>query len=390
METPRVDRWWRRVGPWVGIGTSPAALMTGGGLAAGLHGPRLAICLLAGAVALAALAAAQGIVGQRSGRSLVAVLERPLGTAGARYVAGAVMAAMMLGWFGVNSDAAGTAAARLAGVDPWLGIVAFTLFALVVTVRGIGSLSTAAVVAGAATAVLVVWSLLIVAGRDGAGWGSASTVEHPGSLLHGIGLMVGYGAAFALRAPDFTRDLGRPGDVVRCAAWGLALPLTLFGAVGAAVYVVTGAWNVADMWTRLGSDRIGYIIIAIGFLGSVMTNLFSGALAVRSATRLGPRAGMTAFFVVGVALALAGLADHMLDYLVLMTVTAPGLVVLCVVTLRGRRAVSAWNAAGLTTWGLSTAAGLACAAWAPALALPGALAVSAALAAGFQSRGVLG
>ena len=54
------DGWLGRVGPWVGIGTSPAALMTGGGLGAGLRGGELVAALLTGVVLLAALAIGAG------------------------------------------------------------------------------------------------------------------------------------------------------------------------------------------------------------------------------------------------------------------------------------------------------------------------------------------
>lgn len=370
-----MDAWWKRAGPWVGIGTSPAALMTGGGLAKGLEGGRLVATLLVGVAALCVLATVQGVVGQRHGGALVGVLEAPLGTSGARRVAGAVMALMMLGWFGVNVDAAGTAAARLAGVAPAVGIVAFAVVALAVTLRGVGHLSAAALVAGVATSALAAWSLGLLAQHGDVGVRSAHTAAEPVSMLHGVGLMVGYGAAFALRTPDFTADLVRARDVVLCAVCGLAIPLAAFAALGAATYAWTGAWNIADMWGRLGSDRLGYAIIAVGFFGSVMTNLFSGALATGSAAGLGPAAAMGAFFALGLGLAVGGLADHMLGYLVLMAVTAPGLVLLCV---WGRgRPVRPWNPVGLAAWGASMAVGLALAAVAPGWALPASLATAA-------------
>lgn len=379
-----MDVWWKRAGPWVGIGTSPAALMAGGGLAEGLEGATLAATLLTGVAALCALATAQGIVGQRRGGTLVSVLEAPLGTMGARRVAGAVMALMMLGWFGVNVDAAGTAAARLAGVPPTAGVVAFAVLALAVTVRGVGQLSAAALVAGLATTALALWSAALLIRHGDVAFASPHTATDPISPLHGVGLMVGYGAAFALRTPDFTADLARARHVVMCAVWGLAVPLAAFASLGAAAYASTGTWHVAQMWGRLGSDRLGYAIIAVGFFGSVMTNLFSGALATASATRARPAVAMGAFFAGGLALAVAGLADHMLDYLVLMAVAAPGLIALCVI---GRRApVRRWSGPGLAAWGLSIAAGLVAARVVPALALPAALVVSAAVYGGARRR----
>lgn len=371
MSSPPVDAWWKRVGPWVGIGTSPAAVMTGGGLASGMDGTRLILAIGLGVAALCALATVQGIAGQRQGRRLVDMLVPCLGTHGARFAAGTAMALMMLGWFGVNVDAAGTAAARLADVPRPIGVVVFALLALVVTVRGVGHLSAAALVAGLATTVMVGWSLVLLGGQDRA---APVPPTHSIGVWHGVALVVGYGAAFALRTPDFTRDLARPRQVVACAVVGLGAPLVAFAATGAAVYAATGEWIVADMWHALGAERLGYGIIAVGFFGSVMTNLFSGALAVGSAAGLRPGLAMGAVFGIGLALALAGLASQMLSYLALMAVTAPGLVVVCVAFSGG--GTRKWNVSGMVAWAASSTAGIAAMWWAPGAALAASLAVA--------------
>ena len=57
--------WLRRVGPWVGIGTSPAALMMGGGVAEKVQGAAMLAAIAVGVLLLAGLAAAQGLLGQR-------------------------------------------------------------------------------------------------------------------------------------------------------------------------------------------------------------------------------------------------------------------------------------------------------------------------------------
>src|SRR5437764_9537565 len=71
--------WLRRIGPWVGIGTSPAVLMMGGGVAQGIEGPLLMAAIGVGVVALGILAAAQGLIGQRTGRPLLALSAEALG-----------------------------------------------------------------------------------------------------------------------------------------------------------------------------------------------------------------------------------------------------------------------------------------------------------------------
>lgn len=358
MHPEHAAGWRQRLGPWIGIGTSPVALMTGGGLAQGLEGARLMLTLAIGVLVLTGLAVVQGIAGQQAGTPLSGLVAQPLGSAGTRFIASAVMALMMLGWFAVNVGAAGTAVGVLAGIPRPLAVVAFALMTLAITWRGIGHLSAAAVVAGVATAALVAWSVVLVRDTPTFGMTSPLTAREPIGMLHGVGLMVGYGAAFALRTPDFTHDLRRRRDVVWCGLVGLAVPLVAFAAVGAGLYAVTGRWDISAVWGDIGSARLGYAIIAVGFVGSVMTNLYSGALASEAIAPIRHHYGLLAVCAMGTVLAVVGFADRLLEYLVVMAVVAPGLVVLCVCAPPAAP-VPRWRAPGLGIWAASVAAGLA-------------------------------
>lgn len=371
--------WLRRVGPWVGIGTSPAAIMMGGGLAEGLEGLLLVATLTVGVVALTALAVAQGVLGQRRRMPLGPLTAGPLGEAGARRVAALAMLMMMVGWYGVNVGVAGVATGRLLGIPDTGGIVLFGLLALATVWRGISALSWAALAAGVATVVLAAWGLHLAAGSSDLALTSARTAADPVSPLQGIAIVVGFGAAFALRTPDFTRDLERPRQVLWCALAGMTVPLVCFALAGAALHAATGTWDLADVLNRLSSPTAAYLFVAIGFFGSVMTNVYSGALALEAAGRVRHRHAMVAVTLVGMVLAASGFRERMLGYLVGMAILAPGLVVLCVLFWRGpARVTPGWRRPGLVAWGVSVGVGLGVQATGS-----GAGALAAALVAGF-------
>ena len=103
----------RRLGPWVGIGTSPAALMVGGGVADGNETWRLLVAIGIGTTLLAGLAVAQGILGQRRHARLRTLSADALGTEGGRRIASPVLAVMMIGWFGFNTSVAGAGLGKL-------------------------------------------------------------------------------------------------------------------------------------------------------------------------------------------------------------------------------------------------------------------------------------
>lgn len=357
---PPTVGWLRRIGPWVGVGTSPAALMLGGGLAEGLEGAVLVVTLLLGAALLAALAIGQGVLGQRRGLTLHGLTAGPLGVEGSRRVAALAMLGMMVGWFGVNVGVAGVATARLLDIPDTAGVTVFGVVALATVWRGVSWLSWAALAAGLATVVLAAWGLHLTAEAHPLTLTSPRTGVEPLGVLGGVSLVVGYGAAFALRTPDFTRDLERPRQVVWCGLAGLAAPLVVFALVGAALQAATGTWNLADVLNRLSSPTAAYVFVAVGFFGSVMTNVYSGALALSAAAPVEHRRAMVAVTAVGVVLAASGFSERMLEYLVGMAIIAPGLAVLCWLAWRTlRQPPVGWRTAGLVAWGGSVAVGVA-------------------------------
>ncbi len=374
-------RWFARVGPWVGIGTSPAALMAGGGVAEGQGGLDVVVAIVAGVLGLTALAVAQGALGQRRHAPLLALTAGPLGTRASRATASVAMLAMMLGWFAVNVSAAGAALGRLIGAPDRVGMVLVALVALALVWGGVGRLSWAALTAGAATVALAAYGLWVVTGERDVGL--AGPPESPEPLLAGAALMVGYGAAFALRTPDFTRDLARTRHVVWCALAGLTVPVVAFALVGALLQRSTGTWDLADVLTDLGSTRVAYLFVAVGFAGSIMTNIWSGALSLGDALpRIPHRRAMVMVTAAGTLLAALRFSQWMIPYLTVMALTASPLIAVMLTheVLRRRGAAvagRAWHGPGLAAWGAGAAGGLALAAAGSPLALPIGLVVAA-------------
>jgi cytosine permease len=373
------DGWLRRLGPWVGIGTSPAALMTGGGMAEGLRGGELVAAIVVGVALLTVLAVVQGMLGQRTGAPLAALTAGPLGREGSRLTASVVMLAMMLGWFGVNAGVAGVALARLAGIPDVAGVILLTIAMLGIVALGLSVLSWSALVAGIATATLAAYGLHLALADHDATLSGGHTATDPIGFLPAVTLVIGYGAAFSLRTPDFTHDLARPRHVVWCALTGLAAPVLAFALAGAVLQAATGEWDLADVLRGLGSSNVAYLFVAVGFTGSILTNLWSGALSLQDAApRVTHRGALLTVAAVGAVLAAAGFDDLMLSWLTVMALAAPGLVAVCVIhAARRERVEDGWRAAGLAAWGGGFACGLGLYLAGSPLALPAATLVPA-------------
>ena len=205
--------------------------------------------------------------------------------------------------------------------------------------------------------------------------------QQPIGLVPAIALVVGYGAAFALRTPDFTNDLERPRHVVWCALAGLAAPLVVFGLVGAVLQQSTGTWNLADVLRDLGSPTIAYLFVVIGFTGSVMSNLYSGALSLSDAVpRIGYRLGLFLVGAIGTVLAALHFSRWMLPYLTTMALAAPPLAVICWIQQRDARTPGDvnWRTAGIAAWTIGLVVGLGSNAVGLGLALPAGIAAAGA------------
>jgi len=370
-----------RVGPWVGLSTSPVALVAGGGVAEGLKGTELVVALVVGSVILSCLAGAQGLLGQRTGLPLASLTARTLGSHGSRWVGSMVMLVMMLGWFGVNAGIAGVATGRLLHVPDLVGIVAFAAIMLLVAARGLGVLSWISLTAGVAATALAAYGMQLVLTDHAVTISGGFAASHPMSFAAAVTLMVGYGSAFSLRTPDFTHDLPRARHVTWCALWGLCVPYIGFALAGALLYTATGEWDLADALRDLGSSDLAYLFVAVGFTGSVLTNVWSGGLALRDvAPRLTPIAGMATLTALGTAAAAAGLADVALDWLTVMALSAPGLVVLCILAARTSDSPRVqWRPVPLIAWAVGIVFAVGLHLTGSAFALPAAAAVPAGI-----------
>jgi purine-cytosine permease-like protein len=319
--------WTARLGAFVAIGTSPAALMLGGAAGRGTDGLELVAGLVAGIVGITLLVGAQGSLGPGRGE-LSEVLAGPLGRSGGARVASLAMLLMMLGWFGVNAGAGGAGLALLTGLPERPAIALYALALVALVARGVGLVSRAALLAGLATIALVALGLVLAADVD------APPADVPGadSWLQVATLVIGYAAAFALRAPDFTHELASRRHAWWAAAVGIGLPLAVLVPAGAVLEQAAGTWRLADAFEALGAPLVGGAFLALGFAGSAATNLYSGTRALGAVRPgLGPRAQLGAVAVAGGIAAIYGLSDALVPFLTALALAAPGLVVVCVV-----------------------------------------------------------
>ena len=162
-------------------------------------------------------------------------------------------------------------------------------------------------------------------------------------------LVIGYGAAFSLRTPDFTHDLGRPRQVVWCALTGLVRRCSCSRSPGAALQAATGEWDLADVLRGLGSPNVAYLFVAVGFTGSILDQplVRRPVAAGRGPPGDPPRARCSPSRRPAPCSRRASFDDLMLSWLTVMALAAPGLVAVCVIhTARRERVDDGWRVGG--------------------------------------------
>lgn len=317
-------RWWNTAGAWLAIGTGPAALVLGAGLADRHHGPVPVGALLLGGVAMTVLLLVPGRLGLRppygEGRPLAELLEAYL-PRGDRTVVGALMALAMAGWLGFNAGLGGAALGSLLDVPKWAGVVALGLPLLAIAAAGQHRWNALALVTTAAALALIV----VIAthgspageGPLDAGFGTSS------SLLTDVAVFVGYVAVFGLRAPDFTAGLRGRGDLWACTAI-LVLPTLVAATAGTMIALRSDS---ADLVAHLRTSDLGTALVVVAVAAPCLTSFHSGGLALRSVTGLREVPAAAVIGVAGLAVATTGFENALLPWLTVLAAVLPPLVV---------------------------------------------------------------
>jgi purine-cytosine permease-like protein len=344
--------WLHRVGPFAAIGTTPAALMLGGGLAEQVPGPSLHASILIGALLVLILTTLNGIRGQQSRKVFYEVAVEALGPRASR-LGSLLMAALMTGWYAFAVGVGGTALANMLSIPPLLGVLIYSGTAAALARMGLRRWNWVALASILATVAFLLWSSWVLGpspeARDIIG------APLPGSSVLGASMLLGFAAAFALRAPDFTRDMRSRGDVLKASLLGLSLPLSIFALFGSMLYAAYGTWDLPLLLGLAGFPSLANLFLVVGFLASSLANLFSAQLSARHLTGLGDVPSFLTVLSMGTFVAALGFYHVMVLWLVLLGISVPPLIVTLVV---GRTARQVAISAGLVAWGLGTLAGL--------------------------------
>lgn len=331
-------RWTDRAGAWLGIGTSPGALLMGAEIGARHDGPAPVLGLLFGTMLMVAMLHGQGLLGLRppvgEGTTLTGALPTYLAPRGRRGL-GLLLAAAMVGWFGFNVGLGGAAMGALLSVPDWVGALGLGLLVFAASLGGMRRWNVLAVLTTASALVLVI----VVATSVAPARSPISASPGAPSLLRGdVAAMLGYVSVFSVRAPDFSVGLGTRSDLRRCVA--LLVGSTLVVAlVGVSLRMGTGSTDLVAILAGRDGLALANVFVAVAVVAPSFTTIYSGSLAVRSVSpRIGNGWAMSMTAGAGTVLAMMRFDRQLASWLgVLAAILPPVLVPMLVEGARRRR-----------------------------------------------------
>ena len=244
-----------------------------------------------------------------------------------------ILAVTLLGWYGVTADLFGRALSQAvddtfgAGIAPGIFTIAGGALMVATTIygfRAIDRLSRIAVPLLATLLVYGVWTVL-----EGAGIAElvgAATRPHGTitSIPAGISIIIGSFFVGVTLVPDLSRFARGRRDAISGSflSYGLGFPLVLL--LSGLPALVSPEPDLIASMTSLGLGIFALIVMVFATWTTNINNLYSASLSIaRILPKVGDWAITLAAGVIGTLLALAGIMDHFVGFLVLLGIIIP-------------------------------------------------------------------
>lgn len=318
-------------------------MYSAGELAQGIGLSRAIIAVVAGAVILSLMSVPASVVGARTRLSSYMIIEHTFGYAGAKFV-NFWFGLFLLGWYAVTAELFGRtlflAAQELTTLT--MGEPIYTMLSSVLviatTIYGFKAIDRLALIA-VPFLLLALVSVVGISLRQST-FADLLVIEGVGmDMPTAISAVVGAAIVGVVLMPDLTRYARNTFDCVVASFLGQGGGIIIAYVFGMIPVLV---WNELDPMTYMFMVGFGGIALAVLVFATWTTNvinLYSTALAARASVPLGRyRMVVVICGILGTAAAMIGVADHLIDFLVVLGLLVPPIagVYLCDFFLLGR------------------------------------------------------
>ena len=313
----------------IGITITLPLMYSAGELARGIGFAKGIVAALAGALILSLMSIPAAIVGVKTRLSSYMIIEHTFGFVGAKFV-NFWFGVFLLGWYAVTAELFGRtlflAAGELTtlGIPEWAYIVFSSALVTVTTIYGFKAIDRLALVAVPflllALIAVVVLSLQETGFNDLLESGSAGSIDMPTA----ISAVVGAAIVGVVLTPDLTRYARNVRDCVTASFLGQGAGMSIVYICGMVPVLVWGELEPMTYMFTIGFGVIALFVLVFATWTTNVINLYSAALASRASVPVGHyRSVVVISGIVGTIAALVGIADNLIDFLVVMGLLVP-------------------------------------------------------------------
>lgn len=312
----------------VGVSITLPLLYSAGELAVGVGFTDALIATVIGALILSVMSIPASIVGARSRLSSYMIIEHTFGSVGAKFINFA-FGLFLLGWYAVTADLFGrtlfVAASSLTTLvlDEWVYTVASSTLVIVTTIYGFKAIDRLALVA---VPFLLLALIVVVAG--------SLQVTPLGELLAtrgdavsmptAISAVVGAAIVGVVLMPDLTRYARTTRDCVTASFLGQGGGIVIAYVAGMIPVLVWDELEPMRYMMLLGFGWLALAVIVFATWTTNVINLYGVGLAARASIPLGSYGSVVVIGgIAGTVAAILGIADHLIDFLVLLGLLVP-------------------------------------------------------------------
>jgi len=367
---PHEKRSWQGIAfIWVGTMICIPMLMVGGIFAGTLTVPSILLVTVVGFAVCCLLMVFGGIVGSDLGLNSSMTSTRAFGMTGANFTMALVVFIAEAGWFAVQTATCALAfntLMELFGITfPfWLSCVIWGAVMCVTAVYGVKWMSVLNYIAVPLLLVLCIYGA--VHSINVAGWDTISNTVTTNvmAIPAAVSTVIGLFALGATCNSDYTRYCKSRADVVKATVLGVLPAATIMIMVGAIMALGTGSYDVTSMFAGLGLPFLSMIVLVLATWTTNTGNAYMSGLAACKMFSVKDRYRPVVTMIVGVigiAMAIMGLADFLNTYISIIGAVVPPIMGIIIadywVICKGNKDV--WrpkkgvNWAGIISWVLA-------------------------------------
>jgi cytosine permease len=290
VSSEKRESWWSVTMVWAGAIICVTCLMVGGLLGSYLTLGQCALAILIGYAIVVVYMCLIGMQGCDLGLPTSVMAGASLGEKGSKYIISALLAIACIGWFGVQSAVCGMSFSAMflsifgVNIPAWISIIFWGVIMLLTACFGFKGLKMLSTVAVPLLLVVCVYGLILaVVKNDGMNLISAYAPAVNMGLVFGINYTIATFALGGVIAGDYCRFAKSRRDVVKSSILGVIPAGFIIMMIGAILTVVTGKYDISEVFISFGSILLGILgILALisGTWTTNVTNAYTGGISL--------------------------------------------------------------------------------------------------------------